>query len=1048
MLLTDAAVNNRTTVGVLVLLIVILGAYSYVTLPRESFPEVPIPVVLITTTYEGVSPEDIESSVTMKIEKEMTGLRGMKEMNSVSSEGVSTIAIEFDPGIPIENALQYVRDKLDIARAELPPAADEPSVREINTSDFPILILALSGDISPVQLKAIAEELEDAIEQVPGVLGVDLFGDLEREIRIEMDPDRVAAYGLTIPELARLIPSENVNISAGGLETEGTRFNVRVPAEFNDPEEVTRLLLTMREGRPIYLSDVATIRDTFKDRMTYSRLDGKPSLTLNVRKRAGANIIFISRAVDEILEEAAERIPAGVEFRKIMDHADFIQDTVRELENSLATALILVVAVLIFFLGLRASMIVAMAIPLSMLISVYLILALGYTLNMIVLFSLILALGMLVDNAIVIVENIYRFRQMGYNRVEAAMRGTGEVAWPVITSTATTVAAFTPLLFWPGIVGDFMKYLPITVIITLASSLFVALIITPTITTIARVTPKKPKRDNFFIRGYQKFLETALAHRPLTLWLVVALLVSLVMLYGKLGLGVEFFPDTDPDRAYVTLRLPQGTNIEETDRLARLAEMLIEPYRDEIQYVVVNSGGAGGGFSFGSQSSGPHIANLTILFLDYEDRPRPAADVVADIRRDLGEITGAEVTVYTEDAGPPTGAPVTVQISGPDFRTLERISEEARITVMDVPGLVNLRTDLEAARPEIAFQVDRRRAMMLGVTSAEIGDFLKTAIFGRRVGEYREFNEEYDITIRLPLSERQNIEDLFRLRVPNSAGDAVPLTSLGEFKYQGGFGFVTRLDQLRVVTLTADVEGRLATDALKDVQDRLEDLEVPDGYSLSYAGEQEESDEAQKFIFMQAFPIAVLVIILILVTQFNTLSVPFIIMTTVALSLTGVFAGLLIVQLPFGIIMTGLGVISLAGVVVNNGIVLLAYTRQLQSEGQEIIDAAIQAGKTRLRPVLLTAATTVLGLVPMATGISLSVHEQAIIFGSDSADWWRGMAVAVIFGLTFATVLTLVVVPTLYVSIYNVLARMGLGGIKKEPPEGYVEGEDEEDRVY
>jgi len=1038
-IVSDTAIRNRTTVFVMMLLIVVAGGVSYFTLPREAAPDVPIPYVLVTTAYEGVAPEDMESSVTMKIETELAGLKGVKEIRSTSAEGFSTVLIEFLPDIRIEDALQYVRDKVDLAKGELPVDAEEPVIKEINVAEFPIMIVSISGSLSPVRLKAIADELEDAIEQIPGVLNVDVLGGLEREIRLEIDPDRVATYGLTIPELLKLIPSENVNISAGGLETPGTKFNVRVPAEFAEPEEVDHLLLATRDGKPIYLADVAAVRDTFKDRTSFSRLDGADSITLSIQKRIGANIIPIARVVKHILAEAEKAAPAGVKFDITMDMSREIHMMVADLENNIVTGLVLVLVVLVAFMGWRTSMIVALAIPMSMLISFAVVQAMGYTLNMIVLFSLILALGMMVDNAIVIVENIFRHRQLGYGRIEAAMKGTGEVAWPVITSTGTTIAAFSPLLFWPGMMGNFMKYLPITLIITLSSSLFVAMVISPTVCSVVGGggAARKPRGDRLVFRAYRRVLRTALGHWAVTLLLAVLLLGGLGVSYVKWGRGTELFPSFDPARAFINIRSPQGTNIRESDRLARIAEGRVVGYTRDLKHVVANVGSAGG-FSLTGSAGGPHVANVMLMFHDFEDRPRPSALVVAEIRRDLADVPGAEIKVEKQKEGPPTGAAVSIRIMGEDFKRLKEISEQARRLIADVPGLVNLRSDLELTRPELVFKVDRRRAMLLGVNSLIIGNFLKTAVFGSKVSTYRQFNDEYDITVRLPLSQRVDIEDLFRLCVPNAAGKSIPLSSLGEFEYRGGFGTIQRVDQKRAVTLTGDAEGRLGADVLKDVQQRLEKLEMPAGYQIEYAGEQEQMEEASNFLFLRALPLALLLIVMILVMQFNTLSVPLIIMTTVMLSFIGVLVGLLVCGMPFGIIMTGVGMISLAGVVVNNAIVLLDYTRQLQRRGMGVLAAVVQAGQTRLRPVLLTATTTILGLLPMATGVSFNIHTFRLITHSESSQWWSSMARAVVFGLGFATMLTLIVVPTLYAALYRAAVRLGAGGLQKpgseQPP--------------
>ncbi len=1032
MLISNAAVKNPTTVAVLGLLIVLAGGYSYLSLPREAAPDIPIPYVFIKTTYEGVSPEDVESAVTIKIENELSGLKGVEEITSVSAEGQSTIVVEFQPDVPIEEAKQLVRDKVDLAKAELPTEAEEPTIEEINIAEFPIMMINISGPISPVRLKEIADNLQETIEQQPGVLECDVLGGLEREIRLEIDPDRLAAYGLSTLEILKLIPSENVNISAGGLETPRTKFNIRVPAEFVDPGEVDQLVVAIRNGRPIYFSDVVTVRDTFKDRLSYSRLNGIESISVSVKKRIGANIVHIAEAVKQILAEAKKLAPEGVVFEITDDRSKDIHMMVKDLENNILSGLILVVAVIVVFMGWRTSMIVGLTIPMSMLLSFAIISAMGYTLNMVVLFSLIIALGMMVDNAIVIVENIYRYIQLGYSRMEGAMKGTGEVAWPVITSTATTLAAFTPLIFWPGIMGEFMKYLPITLIITLSSSLFVAMVINPAASSIlVGGQKKKTLEDHRFVREYRKVLNLAIHHWAATFSLIAVLFMGMVGMYVKFGHGVELFPDIDPKRAMIDVRSPQGTSIQESDKLARLIEKRVEPYADELEHVITNVGSGGGGAGiFGGGSQGAHLTNITLVFHDYELRRRPSADVVTEIRSSLDDISGAEIKVEKEKHGPPTGAAVEVRIIGEDFKTLEQLSEKARLAIANIPGLVNLRSDYEAARPELSFRVNRHRAMMLGVNTYIVGQFLKTAILGVKVGTYRQFNDEYDITVRLPLSQRTNIEDIFRLRVPTETGQAVPLSSLGRFEYTGGYGTIRHVDRKRAITLTADAEGRQSNQVLKDVQQLLAQMNLPQGYYIRYVGEKEEQERASAFLG-KAFAMAILLIVLILVIQFNTLAAPLIIMVSVLMSMIGVLMGLLICRLPFGIIMTGVGVISLAGVVVNNAIVLLDYTRKLQKRGMELFDATLRAGATRLRPVLLTATTTILALIPMATGVSFDFHVMQWATRSETSQWWRSMAIAVIFGLGFATILTLIVVPTLYVTLYRVAARFGLGGLQR-----------------
>ena len=1036
MLITEVAVKNRTTVWVVMLLIALGGAYCYVTLPREAFPDVKTPWVVVTTAYEGVSPEEMESTVTMKLETKLSGIDGLKKMTSTSAEGLSSILCEFYPGVEMAQALQRVRDRVDLARGELPADAKEPMVQEINIAEFPVMMVSIAGETSPTTLKVIADNLKDEIEKVPGVLECQVLGAIEREIRVEIDPDRLAAYNLTLTELLQLVPSENVNTSAGGLETAGTKFNVRVPGAFVRPEEIQHLLLSVRKGKPIYLMDVGQVRDTFKDPSSISRLDSKPSVTLTVKKRVGANILFVSEGVKYILAEARKQAPAGVRFELTLDQSKFVRTIVKELENEMASGAVLVIVVMVLFLGWRTSLIVAIAMPLSMLMGFIIIAVLGYTLNMIVLFSLLLVCGRLVDDAIVIVENIYRHRQLGYGRIEASIVATREVGWAVTTSTLATVAVFVPLLFWPGIFGDFMKYLPVTVCCTLLSSLFVALVISPMVcSTFIREAPPKSEKKNWFVRGYRHFQGFAIEHHKAALFFSFALLAGFGILYAKVNKGEELMGAMDPNQASITITCPQGTNIHETDRIAKLVEQRMEKYRDALDYMVTNVGSGGGGEMSFAGSSGAHLANITLIFHDYAVRKTPSASIIEKLRRDVADISGGEVRIAGEEHGPPSGAAVEVRISGKDLAVLAVLNDKVKKEMAVAPGLVNLRSDLEATRPELAFNVDRQRAMLMGVNTAIIGRFLKTAIFGAKVGTYREFNDEYDITVRLPLSQRANIDEVMRLRLPNFAGDSVPLSSLGKFDYRGGFGAIHRVNQKRVVSVTAAAaEGYLAPAVLDDVKRRLENMELPQGYEITYAGQNEMMVENSAFL-SKALIIGVFLIALVLITQFNSMFVPLIILTTVILSLIGALLGLIVSGLPFSVIMTGLGIISLAGVIVPNDIVLLDYTRKLQQRGLSIKEAVAQAGETRLRPVLLTASATVAGLIPIALGASYDFHRFVWEFRSESALWWQNMSVVIIFGMTFGTILTLVVVPAAYVALDGMLKSLGLKGLEVERAE-------------
>jgi CzcA family heavy metal efflux pump len=1016
MIVTDAAIRKRTTVFVLLVMIVVFGTFTYVTLPRELTPDIPVPFIIVTTTYTGVSPADMENTVTVPLEKKLKGLRDMEELESYSAEGISIIEIEFLPDVNIDDALQKVRDKVDQAKPDLPDDIDEPSVTEVSFSDFPIMIVNVSGDLGLIRLKAIADELEEKIESIPGVLDAAVIGGLEREIRIEPDPDRLAAYQIPFAELVALIEEENTDVAAGNIDFPDAKFQVRVPGEFSEPQEAQNLILMMKNGNPIYLTDVARIRDTFKDPESYSRINGRQCVAISVQKRAGENALRIVTQIKVILDEAEKVLPVGAEITVTTDTSKWIRIMLSDLENNILSGLVLVLAIIFISMGFVNAIFVALAIPLSMLISFTTLRVVGITLSNVVLFGLILSLGMLVDNAIVIVENIYRHMQEGKDRLTAAREGTAEVSWPVITSTLTTICAFLPMLFWPDIIGEFMGYLPKTVIITLAASLFVAMIINPAICSrLMRVRElrdiRKAKRSNPFLGRYERFLNLSLDHPGVALVCCGLVLVATVVTYAKFGHGVEFFPKSDPDSSMIYIRAPEGTSLDKTDELTRTIEQKLEKYEDVESYVA-NVGTRPGGF-FGGTSSGSHVARISIEFKEREQRKNPSRLVLRQIRQDVAGLAGAEIEVEEEQQGPPQEPPINIEISGEDFDILARITRNVKKQIENVPGLVDLKDDYEQARPELRFRVNRRRAALLNVNTVIVANFIKAAVLGRKVGTFRQGEDEYDITLRLPPEDRDDLKKILRLNVPGPEGQPIPLSSLARMEYASGLGSITRKDQKRVITVQSEVEGRLPNDALAEVKQKLSSYQPPAGYSIAFTGQDEEQKESSDFL-IKAFIVALFLISLVLITLFNSIALPTIIMVSVILSLIGVLIGLLVAGMPFGIIMTGIGVISLAGVVVNNAIVLIDYIQLLRQRGLARREALVQAGLVRLRPVMLTAITTILGLMPMATGYSFNFRELRFVVGSASSQWWGPMAVAVIFGLAFATLLTLVVVPTMY----------------------------------
>jgi CzcA family heavy metal efflux pump len=1019
MILNRMALKRQVTVLALLVIIVVAGLYSYSTLPRESFPDITIPYVFVTTTYEGVAPADMEELITIPIERKLKGIDDVEEIRSTSAEGISTVAIKFLPKVDLDDALQKVRDKVDQAEGDLPAdLQDDPVIKEVNFSDMPVIRVVLSGPFSLRRLQNLAEDIQDRLESIPGVLEARLTGGLEREIHVEFDLDRVRAYNVPFSSIVGSLTNSNVNMPGGSMDIGEGKYLVRVPEDFQHPSEIFSIVAFVRDGKPVYLRDLATIKDAFKDPLTRSRINREKSVTIGVLKRSGENIVRVTDEVKRVVNDMRPELPQTLQIDLTADQSNDVRLMVSDLENNIISGLILVLAVIFFFIGGQSAIFVALAIPYSMFITFSLLTGFNVTLNMVVLFSLILALGMLVDNGIVIVENIYRHMQQGESRQEAAAIGTDQVAWPVITSTLTTLGAFSPMLFWPGIMGEFMGYLPMTLIMALSASLFVALVINPVLSArYQKIKTNKPakkraSREPLIKQFYLVLLKWSLRHRWLVISSAVILLIAATLAFVFFGKGTEFFPDTEPRRAYVNIKMPEGTNLDTSDQLVARIENVVSEYED-IRYVIANIGAIGGD-PFSQGGTGTHISRVVLDFKDLHDRSRPSSEIVNEVRqRILKTIHGAEVQVEKEEEGPPTGPPINIEIFGEDILMLGELAARARKIIKDIPGLVDLKDNFVKGKPEIRVRVDKEKSALMGLDTYTIAYTVKSAINGVKAGVYREGKDEYDIIARLPERDRQSIKSLKRITVSGPQGEPIPLTSLAAVKLGSGIGAIMRLDQKRVVTVSGDVSGRLANDVIKDIDARLsQQIDWPKGYSFQFTGEQEEQAKAQAFLG-KAFFACIALILLILLTQFNSLVTPLIILASVVFSLIGVFLGLLITGTAFGIIMTGIGVISLAGVVVNNAIVLIDYINQQLAKSLSSTEALLRAGAVRFRPVMLTAITTILGLLPMATGISFDFGKMAFDIGGESSQWWGPIAVAVIFGLGFATLLTLILVPVL-----------------------------------
>lgn len=1006
----NLSLKNRVTIYVLILALVVGGALSYKSLPLESFPEVQIPILIINTFYFGVSPEDIESLVTDRIERELKGIDGVKEIKSVSMEGLSSITIEFMPNIDIDVARQKVRDRIDIAKPNIPEDAEDPVIMEINLDEFPIMYVALTGEnIGLYNLKRIADNFSDKIRTVPGVLGVDVSGGLEREIQVNVIPERLKYYGVSLGDIINKIKMENITLPGGSIEIGSYNYSIRIPGEIKTPDAMFDWIITEVNNRPIYLRDLSEIQYKYKEIKSISRLNGKEAITLGVKKRTGENVVNIADEVKRMIETEKMIYNNNINYTVLQDHSKYIRDMVDDLENNIITSLILVVAILFLALGLKNSIVIAIAIPLSMLISFAVLSLLGITLNMIVLFSLILALGMLVDNGIVLVENIYRHKQLGENNFNAALRGASEIAIPITTSTLTTVSAFAPLLFWPGIIGEFMSYLPKTVIIVLLSSLFVAIVITPVISSMfaTKIKPIKNKKNggNRFLKFYRKLLLWSLCHKWLVVFFMIIFFIITIVAFGMSNPRVIFFPATDPQTITIDIEFPESSVIDKTNNYARYIENILDNTIDVDNYVT-NVGQEG--------RESTHKAHLSIDFFDMLDRKQSSVLTLNQIRDSVQLVPNVKVNIMQQEDGPPTGAAVAVEISGEDFNKLREYRNIVKQSIEDIPGLINLRDDFVEAKSEIQVMVDRELASRYDLSMFSISQNIQAAMMGISASKYRVGEDEYDITVRYKDTQRNNFNDLRDLIIFGPKECQIPLANLATFDIKPGFGTINHKDLKRMITVEADVrEGYNANNIRNDVITRISEIEFEPGYLYDMAGEGAEQDEAGAFL-TNAFIGAVFLITLILVTQFNSIILPFIIIFSVFLSTMGVLWGLMITGFDFSVIMTGIGIISLAGIVVNNAIVLIDFIEQARKSGMSKVQAILKAGRIRMRPVLLTATTTTLALIPMAVGISYNFKTFEFITGSENAQWWGPMCVAVIFGLIIATVLTLIVVPVLY----------------------------------
>ncbi|MBK8546297.1 MAG: efflux RND transporter permease subunit [Saprospiraceae bacterium] len=1110
--LTEFAVDNSTSVFLLTIMMVFFGLRSYVTIPKEQFPEASLPTVYINTPYFGNSAEEIENLISRPLEKEIENINGIKNVNSTSIQDFSVIIAEFDADLEMEAVVRKVKDAVDKAKQELPnDLTEDPTVLEINFSEIPIMTINVSGNYNNDDLKKYAEYLQDKVEGVKQISKVDLKGALEREVNINVDLFKMQSLQVSFGDIENAVSSENLTMSGGEIVSNDFKRALRVVGQFTSAEQIQNLIVKSENQRPIVLKDIATVVDGYKDRSSYARSDGLPVISLDVIKRRGQNLLDAADNIKKEIEIAKPNLPKDLKISIFNDQSVNTRNEVNNLENSIISGVILVTLILLFFLGLRNANMVGLAIPISMLLGIMILNLMGVTLNIVVLFGLILALGMLVDNSIVAVENMYRYVQNGYSPLKAARYGVGEIAVPIIASTLTTLAAFIPLGFWPGIMGEFMKYFPITLIIVLTSSLFVALVINPVVAakfmkldekdTDEIVIARKRKNIirmiiglivlavlgqvmgvmwlrnlmalvsiltaiNYFIlrpvtfkfqesflpaleKGYDNLIRYSLkGKRPLLFFAgTFGLLIFSILLLGIVKPKVEFFPVADPIYINAFVELPMGSDIEATNRITKDIESKIETViKDKRAVVEAVLTQIGENTSDPNQPPEPGVtpnkARVTVSFVPASERGGiSTTEVMSDIREVLKGYAGVEIVVDKNADGPPAGKPVNLEVRGENIDSLIVLSETIRryIKNLDIAGIEEFKAAIQLGKPELLIHIDREAARRYELSTYSIASALRTSVFGKEISKFKDGEDEYPIVVKLDDKYRNNVEGLLNQKITfrnpaNGQLVQVPVSAVADIEYSSTYSSIKRKDKNRVLTVYSNVlDGYNANEIVAQLKEKMLDFPLPDGFTYAFTGQQEQQAEDMGFL-TTAFMVAVFLIFLILVSQFNSIVSPFIIILSVLFSTIGVFLGYSLTGTTISVIFSGVGIISLAGIVVNNAIVLIDYTKLLTQRKLEEMglksemelpleikkEVIVEAGATRLRPVLLTAITTVLGLVPLAIGFNFNFFtfierlDGEFFLGGDNTAIWGPMAWTVIYGLTFATFLTLIIVPVMY----------------------------------
>lgn len=1115
--LTSLAIDNATSVFLVSFMILLFGLQSYQKMPKQQYPDASMPTIFVNTPYFGNSAEEIENLISRPIEKELEGVEGIKSVNSTSIQDFSVIVAEFDASLEMSEVLRKTKDAVDKAKSELPTdLKQDPEILEINFSEIPIVTVNVSGDYSPDELRAYAEQLKNKIELIKEVSKVQMRGQQEREMKIDVDLNKMQSLKVSFTDIENAVKTENLTMSGGEIVKNGFRRAVRIVGQFTSDIELENIIVKSEKQRPIYLKDIATVKYGYKERTSYARSDGYPVISLDVIKRKGKNLLAAADELKIVLAQEVNELPSDLKVSLFNDQSVNTRNEVSNLENSIISGVILVILVLLFFLGLRNASFVGIAIPLSMLMGILFLYVSGTTMNIVVLFSLILALGLLVDNGIVVVENIYRYMQDGYSSIEAAKFGTGEVAWPIIASTATTLAAFLPLAFWPGIMGEFMKFMPITLMLVLGSSLFVALVINPVLTSrFMKVDTQADERSgyvtkrknvfigiaimllmavaghiinidwirnlmvlaaaisalNFFLlrpsaflfqnsimprleKFYNRFVTFALdGIKPILFFIgTFILLFASGLLFAVKTPKVTFFPSADPIYINTFIELPLGVDIEKTNEITKEVEtkiLQILEKNEQIVEAVLTQIGENTSDPNQPPEPGltPHKGRITVNFVPTQDRGGVSTrEILNEIRGSIKNYAGVKIFVDKNADGPPTGKPINLEIRGDNIDTLVTLTTRVKALINNLPieGIEGLNADVNMGKPELLINIDRAAARRYELSTYSISDALRTSVFGKEVSKYKDGEDEHSIMLRLSEKYRNDENKLINQKVTfrnpaNGQIVQVPISAVATFNYSSTYSSIRRLDGQRVITLSSNLlDGYNANEIVTELQNEMSSFDLPEGYTYEFTGEQQQQAEDMAFLG-GALLLAVFLIFIILVTQFNSIISPFIVILSIVFSLIGVLLGYVITGSTISVIFTGVGIISLAGVVVNNAIVLIDYINLLirnKSDDQglsstdelpyhEIKNSIIKAGGTRLRPVLLTAITTVLGLIPLALGINfnfftlISKLDPQYFSGGDNTAMWGPMAWTIIYGLTFATFLTLVVIPVMYWLAYR-----------------------------